>query len=236
MTTDKKADPGEGARPLRVLEPLIRKDLEAAHKAGLPHFRAAGEKMIEAQVSARMKHAEFSSWLKRHFDLSYSHASKYMQLARTDPEFIARNKWTSLSDFIRGTSSQGNGKARASAHSAPAQEPERARDRAAQASLAEKIISTGYRKLAEELHPDKGGSKEDMQRLNGAREDLKKKRPIIVTRPAPPWWEASPQEIAMQMVEHMPSEKIWKILAATSDALKKRQAQKAQKPTDAMAA
>ena len=41
------------ARPLRILVPLIKDDLKegdaAAERAGLPHYRAAGEKMLEAK-------------------------------------------------------------------------------------------------------------------------------------------------------------------------------------------
>lgn len=43
----------EVARPLKVLVPLIKEDLEsgreASERAGLPYYRAAGEKMIEAK-------------------------------------------------------------------------------------------------------------------------------------------------------------------------------------------
>lgn len=41
------------ARPLHVLIPLIKEDLkqgdEAAKQAGMPFYRAAGEKMLEAK-------------------------------------------------------------------------------------------------------------------------------------------------------------------------------------------
>ena len=40
--------------------------------------------------------------------------------------------------------------------------------------LAEKLIDIGYKGLAFELHPDKGGSAEAMARLNKVRQLLKK--------------------------------------------------------------
>src|SRR5262245_19507937 len=91
------------ARPLSVLVPLIQDDLqqgrEAAARAGLPHYRAAGEKMLEAKLQIR--HGEFRAWVTRTFKISYSHAHRYMQLAKTSHA----GDFSSLSDFIRQTSS-----------------------------------------------------------------------------------------------------------------------------------
>ena len=67
------------ARPLRVLVPLIKDDLEHAEKAGMPYYRAAGEKMIEAK--AQMGHGEFKPWIERNFSLSFNRASIYMNFA-----------------------------------------------------------------------------------------------------------------------------------------------------------
>ena len=38
------------ARPLRVLVPLVKEDLESAATAGLPFYIAAGEKLLEAKT------------------------------------------------------------------------------------------------------------------------------------------------------------------------------------------
>ena len=65
--------PTQVARPLIVLVPLIKQDLqqgnEAAKTASEPYYRAAGEKMIEAKASPEMKHGTFEAWIKRHFDI-----------------------------------------------------------------------------------------------------------------------------------------------------------------------
>jgi len=214
--------PKQAVRPLLILEPLIKKDLDAAHKAGLPHYRAAGEKMIEAQVSGQMKHVEFKDWLKRIFNLSYSHAAKYMQLAKTDPEFILQNKWTSLSDFVRGTSSASYN-ARWAKAAAPAYQEGKARNK-----TADQIVDIGFKTLAKELHPDKGGSNEDMRRLIQAREDLKKRRHVTVEQSGPteskPWWNQDAQTIARQMAANMTRDKISHLFALAMDALKTKQA------------
>ena len=49
-------------------------------------------------------------------------------------------------------------------------EPERQLDR----QLGLKLINSGYKALAVKLHPDKGGSPDDMVRLSRVRDGLKK--------------------------------------------------------------
>ena len=71
------------ARPLRVLVPLIQDDLkhgqEAAERAGMPHYQAAGEKLIEAK--SQLKHGEFVPWVERNFNVSIRQAQRYIALA-----------------------------------------------------------------------------------------------------------------------------------------------------------
>jgi hypothetical protein len=50
---------------------------------------------------------------------------------------------------------------------------QRADEREAQRALALRLIDVGYKALARELHPDKGGSREVMVRLNAVRDRLK---------------------------------------------------------------
>src|SRR5215475_2896034 len=98
---------GQVARPLNILAPLIWKDLQdgnvAAEQAGLPFFRAAGEKMIEAKP--QMKHGEFGPWIKRHFRITERQARHYMALARATggAQSGSALPFSSLSDFIRQT-------------------------------------------------------------------------------------------------------------------------------------
>jgi hypothetical protein len=49
----------------------------------------------------------------------------------------------------------------------------RQEEREAQRALALRVIDVGYRAVARDLHPDKGGSPEAMTRLNAVRARLK---------------------------------------------------------------
>src|SRR5262245_9982734 len=72
-------------RPLKVLVPLIKQDLksgdEAAQSAGMPYYKAAGEKMIEAKPQVRA--GQFEKWLSKTFHKSSAQCREYMALART---------------------------------------------------------------------------------------------------------------------------------------------------------
>jgi hypothetical protein len=165
------------ARPLNVLIPLIKDDLDQAHQAGVPFFRAAGEKLIEAR--AQLSSAEFAPWAKRHFRISRATAYQYMRLAKGPSS--ALDDFPSLSAFIRQTSSNPfyNLKSRLDEFSARLGETNSARQQAAterelQWRLALEVIDTGFKALALKLHPDRGGSSEAMQRLNIVRDRLRK--------------------------------------------------------------
>lgn len=188
---------GQVVRPLKVLVPLIKEDLvqgrEAAEQAGLPYYRAAGEKMIEAkpQVSGG-----FQNWVKRNFGISPSQATRYMAFARatlSKQNETAVPPFTSLKDFARRGRGQdipttGGGMRPAPWKSAVDDIAERTRkeqerireqeltrqeERQAEHTLALRLIEIGYKVLAKELHPDKGGSRDAMSRLNRVRDRLK---------------------------------------------------------------
>jgi hypothetical protein len=53
------------------------------------------------------------------------------------------------------------------------QAKQREAERIAQRELSMRMIDVGYKALAKELHPDKGGSSEAMSRLNRARRHQK---------------------------------------------------------------
>ena len=98
------------ARPLRILVPLIKKDLqggnEAAERAGLPYYRAAGEKLLEAK--AQISHARFTPWVQRNLKIKARQARYYMALAATA---AAQNgnalPFSSLANSFGTTQSQG---------------------------------------------------------------------------------------------------------------------------------
>lgn len=63
--------------------------------------------------------------------------------------------------------------------------------------LAQQFIDAGYRRLAKELHPDRGGTLKDMARLNRVRERLQQAALSTLSgrerewkyRPFPKAWE-----------------------------------------------
>lgn len=176
------------ARPLRVLVPLIKEDLAAgkaaAERAGMPHYQAAGEKLLEAKE--QMKHGEFMPWVKLHFPITIQHARTYMALARHAQKESSLS-FSNLSEFVRETSQPSYN--RPPAWHEPVKEIitrvdtetlnlkrdelKRAEERDAQRQLALRLIDIGYKVLARILHPDKGGSREAMARLNAVRDRLK---------------------------------------------------------------
>jgi hypothetical protein len=74
------------ARPLKVLVPLIKVEIATGDRAGLEHYRRAGELLIEAKD--QVPWGSWSRWLKTNFELSQRTASRYMQLARIDEDGI----------------------------------------------------------------------------------------------------------------------------------------------------
>src|SRR5262245_8017705 len=82
MATPATDESREIARPLRVLIPLIRDEVdrgnEAARQAGREHYRRAGEMLLEAR--AQVEHGQWGPWLTQHFALSARTAAAYMQL------------------------------------------------------------------------------------------------------------------------------------------------------------
>jgi len=180
------AEPGEApapaasappARPLRELVPLIREDLqqgrEAAERAALPYYRAAGDKLLEAK--SQLPHGEFTAWIASNFSIKPRTARYYMDLAeKTAGQNGNALPFSSLSDFIRKTSSPTHNRR------PPYQEPwwvreaQRREERTHLRSLLLRLIDAGYRALAIKLHPDKGGSHEEMAQLTRGRDELRR--------------------------------------------------------------
>jgi hypothetical protein len=173
------------ARPLKVLIPMIQSELQQGNSAGREHYRHAGEMLIEAKD--QVGHGQWTKWLSKNFDLSRSTAAVYMQWARQeDLSRGARQRpYASLRE-MRGDTER----VREDRQSKQQQDFRRvlrdvARDDFVQErqarnhevqlhrELAEELVDIGYRALATRLHPDRGGSKDAMSRLNRVRDELK---------------------------------------------------------------
>lgn len=174
------------ARPLKVLIPMIQSELQQGNSAGHEHYRRAGEMLIEAK--GQIGHGGWSRWLTKNFDLSERTARAYMQWAREHDQIGSRDAdlpYRSLREM------RGDTERRREDYQSKQQQDFRrvlrdvARDDFVQErqarddevrlhrDLAEELIDIGYRALATRLHPDRGGSKDAMSRLNRVRDELK---------------------------------------------------------------
>ena len=177
------------ARPLKVLVPLIQEDLSRAEQAGLPYFRAAGEKMLEAKLSLSDKEiarGDFNAWVRENFSLGRHQARNYMLLAErmTEKEVLSR-RTTTLSDILtphrphhqptwHDPVKEVIARVDVEALNLQRKQMKRAEERETQRKLALQLIDIGYKVLAKTLHPDKGGSRDAMARLNAVRDQLRR--------------------------------------------------------------
>jgi hypothetical protein len=139
-------DPAVPPRPLPTLVPLIRDALAS----GAEQYRRAGLMLCEAK--AQLQHGDWLPWLKENFELTRSSAARYMAMA-AQPN-VARVRHT----HRRPREHQG----KASLQSARVIRENKA--------LAVELIQAGFKKLAYDAHPDRGGRTDAMQRLSRARE------------------------------------------------------------------
>jgi hypothetical protein len=175
----------EIARPLSVLVPLIRQDLTDAQKAGMPYYQSAGEKMLEAKL--QMQKGQFGPWLKRSFNIGNRQAQLYMSYARNqNGQKRITPPVATLREFIRehtsnkrfGNKSEWRAQidaafATRNVESMRQDQLAQDKERALQKKMALQIIEIGYKVLASKLHPDKGGTREAMARLNIVRNRMK---------------------------------------------------------------
>jgi hypothetical protein len=187
MTTVATASDAQVARPLRVLVPLIKEELEAGYSAGLEHYRRAGELLIEAR--SQLQHGEWRAWLKRNFVLSHETARRYMTLARLNQNarssgsFRPRTLSEVMGDFRKYPKRAGalgaSGKdvrrvvAQVDVDRLAKERQSRELEANLVKELAHTLIDIGYRVLVAKLqHPD--GSTEAMARLNHVRTLLRR--------------------------------------------------------------
>ena len=170
------------ARPLKVLVPLIQNELITANEAGLEHYRRAGEMLVEAKE--QVTYGSWGRWLSKNFELSDKQARRYMQLARTpepytDPASVARDR--SITETIGEKRHKPHATLKALFEEADKVNVTRLADERQSRDteiklhreMALELIDLGYRAMATRLHPDRGGSRDAMSRLNTVRDELK---------------------------------------------------------------
>lgn len=185
------------ARPLKVLVPLINDELTQAREAGLEHYRAVGEMLQEAK--SQVQRGQWGKWLGKNFNLSQTTAFEYMRLAGEmeirqvlqDEEDTNHGRahtsqprdFKTLSEFTHPDRHPGHrpewfppvrqavDRLNVARMREEAQDKEK--EQKLQRQLGLQLIDIGYKVLATRLHPDKGGSREAMTRLNQVRDVLK---------------------------------------------------------------
>jgi hypothetical protein len=179
------------ARPVKVLVPLIQEELIAGNEAGMEHYIKAGRLLNEVKDSGQVAHGSWSRWLKTNFELGQRTAQDYMRVARKADELGPKNE----ASFVFGnTIDRALGREERSIKSVTKKnklkslfdgvdkvnvtrlaDERQSRDDEIKLhrDLAAQLIDLGYRALATRLHPDAGGSRDAMTRLNTVRHELK---------------------------------------------------------------
>jgi hypothetical protein len=178
------------ARPLKVLVPLIQEELIAGNEAGMEHYIKAGRMLNEVKDSGQVPYGSWRRWLKDNFTLSHGTANDYMRIARrveeegssciasyttidsalgrereqrTIKSITKKNKLKSLFDSVD----------RVNVTRLADERHDREHEIKLHRELALQLIDLGYRAMATRLHPDAGGSRDAMSRLNTVRHELK---------------------------------------------------------------
>lgn len=186
MTTSPAVQTTEGrkiGRPLKVLIPMIQSELQQGNDAGQEHYRRAGQMLIEAKD--QVAYGQWGRWLTKNFDLSDSTARIYMRWAREHNQIGTQGTevpYQSLNE-MKGTTERRREDRQSKDFRRVLRDVARddfiqerqARDDEIKVhrDLAAELIDLGYRALATKLHPDRGGTKDAMARLNRVRDELK---------------------------------------------------------------
>lgn len=184
MTALAKRERVSISRPLKVLIPLIKADIEHGDRAGMQYYADAGDKLIEAKEQVAFGY--WGAWLQKNFERSAQQAQIYMRYARlrADQKNTGGTVLPASLTEMRGQTArvrkqrQGEQAFRAVLKDVEpdfyAQEQEtRADEVRLHRELALELVDIGFKALASRLHPDRGGSKEAMARLNRVRTELK---------------------------------------------------------------
>jgi hypothetical protein len=175
------------ARPLKVLVPLIQEELVAGSEAGMEHYVKAGRMLNEVKDSGQVPYGSWGKWLKSNFTLSRDTANDYMRVARKvdEPGSSCRELPTSITSVVdpprtiksitkkNKLKSLFDGVDKVNVTRLTDERKSREDEVKIHRELALQIIDLGYRAMATRLHPDTGGSRDAMSRLNTVRHELK---------------------------------------------------------------
>jgi Protein of unknown function (DUF3102) len=185
----KKEPQRQIARPLKVLVPLIQEELIAGNEAGMEHYIKAGKMLNEVRDSGQVAWGSWGRWLKDNFHLGRSTANEYMRVARIAAEHGSNYLAGQTIDKALGREPQEriiksvtkknklkhlfDGVDRVNVTRLSNERKSREDEIKLHRDLALQLIDLGYRAMATRLHPDAGGSRDAMSRLNTVRHELK---------------------------------------------------------------
>jgi hypothetical protein len=173
------------ARPIKVLVPLIKEDLRRGDTAGMEYYRKAGDKLREARP--QVPSHRWTQFLTTNFAISKTTAWRYMRAS----EIYEDNGETgdrSRAETLRALTGEAPKERSRRQHErrvfnaignvdvdhlAQREADTRREEIELHRTLALELIDIGYKALAMRLHPDRGGSREGMRRLNRVRDELK---------------------------------------------------------------
>jgi hypothetical protein len=136
------------------------------------------------EAKDQVPHGSWARWLTKNFELSKSQAQRYMRLARlaADDTFKNRAGASTLDEAIgyrtpsdRRATWRDVHQATNSVNVTRLADERQTRDNEIKLhrELALQLIDLGFKAMATRLHPDRGGSRDAMSRLNNVREELK---------------------------------------------------------------
>lgn len=195
-------------RPLKALVPPIKRNLYDLENSGKPYRYKIGRDLLEAREHHEelKKAGGWVAWLEKNFAMARSTAENFMafyesalnrakrsgargahfktQQAESEAyeEFAKRgdkHRHKSRRDHRERSETIGAIVGGIDADIYAQKLADRQEEIELRRDLAEKLVEAGFRLLAKELHPDKGGSNELMRRLKAVREALMELVPMI---------------------------------------------------------
>lgn len=188
-----RATRSQVARPLKVLVPMIQEELMAGNEAGMDHYIKAGRMLNEIKNSNQVSYGSWGRWVKDNFHISRITANDYMRIARMVDENPSCKASLTTIDAAVGRDPRSiksitkknklkylfDGVDRVNVTRLADERQSRDEELKLHRDIAIKLIDLGYRAMATRLHPDRGGSRDAMARLNTVRDALKE---IAATR------------------------------------------------------
>jgi hypothetical protein len=156
--------------------PTLQSELQQGNDAGREHYRNVGQMLIEAK--AQVMAGQWSRWLTKNFELSQSTANTYMRWARENDQIEGAPAFKTLREMTGHTARDQSKTQQAfrrvlrdiSRDNFIQERQDRDKEQKLHRDLAVELVDLGYRALATKLHPDRGGSKDAMVRLNRVRQ------------------------------------------------------------------